>query len=294
VPEKEMKKKIEMLMLALVIVASVVVVVLTSGGNSRTGTTGADSAVSAAEQKKEISIRNVTDEIVHFSIKTADTSVEPQEVSLEVGKISHFKTSRALFISFERAGRTESYELEEGKPYSFRYDENDLLQIYEGSHGRDDAVDLAPYVPTPMDVVEKMLEMADVDADDLIYDIGCGDGRIVITAARKYGARGVGIDIDPQRIKESHEGAAEAGVEDLVSFQKEDATKIDFSEATVVTIYLLPESNALLVPQLDKLKSGSMVVSHNYTIPGWEDKEIDSFEMEDITGSHHTIFLYRR
>lgn len=289
-----MKKKIEMLMLALIVVAAVVVVVLTSGGNGRTGTINDGPGVSVLKQKKEISVRNVTDEIIHFSIKSADTSIEPQDISLEIGKISHFMTSGPLFISFERAGRAESYELEEGKPYSFRYDESDLLQIYEGSHGREDAVDLAPYVPTPLSVVEKMLEMAEVDADDLIYDIGCGDGRILITAASKYGARGVGIDIDPQRIIESNEGAAEAGVVDLVSFQKADATKIDLSEATVVTIYLLPESNALLIPQLEKLRSGSMVVSHNYTIPGWEDKEIDSFDMEDINGSHHTIFLYRR
>ncbi|MBU2438061.1 MAG: methyltransferase domain-containing protein [Acidobacteria bacterium] len=289
-----MKKKIELLMLSVIVVAAVIVVVLTSGGNGRNGIDSVEAAISSSELKKEITIRNVTDEIVHFSIKSADASVSSQEVSLEIGKISHFKTAKPLFITFERAGRTDSYELDAGKPYSFRYDEDDLLQIYEGSHGREDAVDLAPYVQTPMSVVEKMLELAEVDADDLIFDIGCGDGRIVITAAKKYGARGIGIDIDPQRIRESKESAKEADVEDLVSFRMDDATKIDLSTATVVTIYLLPESNALLVPQLEELKPGSVVVSHNYTIPGWEDKEIESVEMEDIAGSHHTIFLYRR
>ncbi|MCJ7682270.1 MAG: hypothetical protein MUP70_16205, partial [Candidatus Aminicenantes bacterium] len=205
-----MKKKIELLMLSVIVVAAVIVVVLTSGGNGRNGIDFGEAAISLPKLKKEITIRNVTDETIHFSVKSADVSVAPQEVSLEIGKISHFETAKPLFVTFERAGRPDSYELEAGKPYSFRYDENDLLQIYEGSHGREDAVDLAPYVSTPMSVVEKMLELAEVDADDLIYDVGCGDGRIVITAAKKYGARGVGIDIDPLRIRESLEGAKEA------------------------------------------------------------------------------------
>jgi SAM-dependent methyltransferase len=170
-----------------------------------------------------------------------------------------------------------------------------LIQLYEGAHGREDAVDLAPFVPTAMAVVEKMLEMAKVSSSDIVYDLGCGDGRIVITAAKKYGAHGVGIDIVPQRIKESKEGARKEGVEKLVKFRIGDVMKMDFSKATVITLYLLPESNELLRPLLEKqLKHGTRVVSHNYHIPGWEEKEVEVVELDDENGKGHTIFLYKR
>jgi ribosomal protein L11 methylase PrmA len=140
-----------------------------------------------------------------------------------------------------------------------------------------------------------MLQMAKVDGSDVLYDLGCGDGRIVITAAKKYGARGVGVDIDPDRIRESLRGAEEAGVANLTEFRLEDATKTDLSEATVLALYLLPESNALLRPKFEKqLKLGTYVVTHNYRIPGWEEKEIDAVSMEDLRGKNHTIFLYQR
>ncbi|MBN1223908.1 MAG: class I SAM-dependent methyltransferase [Candidatus Aminicenantes bacterium] len=185
--------------------------------------------------------------------------------------------------------------LKPGTPYAFRYDEKNLINLYEGSHGRKDAPDLAPYLGTPMVVVDKMLELARVDGSDIVYDLGCGDGRIVITAAEKYGARGVGIDIDPQRIKESEEGARAVGVEDLVKFYLGDAMKLDVSEATVVALYLLPESNAILRPKFEKeLKPGTTVITHNYRIPGWGDKEIDSVALEDERGGNHTVFLYKK
>jgi ribosomal protein L11 methylase PrmA len=146
-----------------------------------------------------------------------------------------------------------------------------------------------------MAVVGKMLELAQVDSSDIVYDLGCGDGRIVITAAKEYGARGVGIDIDPQRIQESEAGAIEAGVESLVEFHVGDAMKLDVSKATVVTLYLLPESNALLRPKLEReLKPGTFVISHNYRIPEWENREIDAISMKDEKDSNHTIFLYRK
>ncbi|MBN1272289.1 MAG: class I SAM-dependent methyltransferase [Candidatus Aminicenantes bacterium] len=146
-----------------------------------------------------------------------------------------------------------------------------------------------------MNVVEKMLEMADVNRSDVVYDLGCGDGRIVITAAKKYGARGVGIDIDPKWIKESRAAARRAGVSSLVEFRVEDATRTDISKATVVTLYLLPESNALLLPKFEKqLRPGAHVVSHNYHIPGWEEKEVDFASIEDQTGKKHSIFLYKK
>ncbi|UCE23005.1 MAG: methyltransferase domain-containing protein [Candidatus Aminicenantes bacterium] len=198
-------------------------------------------------------------------------------------------------IYFKRDEETISYRLDAGMPYSFRYNENDELELYEGSHGRTDAPDLAPFVPTPMAVVEKMLEMAEVDRNDILYDLGCGDGRIVILAATKYGARGIGIDIDPQRIKEANAAAKKAGVEKMVEFRLGDVTKVDFSKATVITLYLLEESNELLRPLFDKLlKPGIMVVSHNYPIPGWERKEISFTSLRAEDGEEHDVYLYRR
>jgi SAM-dependent methyltransferase len=179
--------------------------------------------------------------------------------------------------------------------YSFRNDEDGNLELYEGSHSRTDAPDLAPYVPTPMVVVDEMLKIAKVTKADILYDLGCGDGRIVITAARKYGTRGVGIDLDPERIKESNANAKQAGVKDLVEFSLQDVMKSDISEATVVTLYLLPESNALLRPILEEqLKEGTRVVSHNYYMPDWQSREIAYTEVTSGDGETHTIFVYKK
>ena len=122
-----------------------------------------------------------------------------------------------------------------------------------------------PYVPTPQEVVDKMLELAKVGKNDTLFDLGCGDGRIVVTAAKQRGARGTGIDIDPQRIAEARENAKKAGVTDRAEFRVGDLFKTDFSGASVVTLYLLPTINARLRPQLWKqLKVGTRVVSHAF------------------------------
>lgn len=127
-----------------------------------------------------------------------------------------------------------------------------------------------PYVPTPQAVVDKMLELAAVTKDDVVYDLGSGDGRIVITAAKKYGVRGVGVDIDPERIKEANANAVLAGVTDRVKFFEQDLFKTDLREATVVTLYLLPEVNLRLRPKLWKeLKPGTRVVSHAFDMGDW-------------------------
>jgi 16S rRNA G966 N2-methylase RsmD len=120
------------------------------------------------------------------------------------------------------------------------------------------------YVPTPDFVVEAMLKMANVTASDLVYDLGSGDGRIPITAAQKYGARGVGIDINPQRIKEANENLAKAGVGDKVKFLNQDLFETDLSPATVVTLYLLPSLNQKLMPKLKALTPGTRIVSHSF------------------------------
>jgi cyclopropane fatty-acyl-phospholipid synthase-like methyltransferase len=123
-----------------------------------------------------------------------------------------------------------------------------------------------PYVPTPMPVVEAMLNMASVTSSDVVYDLGCGDGRIPIMAAQRYGARGVGIDIDPQRVAEANENAKAAGVTGRVKFLVQDLFTSDFSEATVVTLYLLPSVNEKLLPRLQKeLKPGTRIVSHAFS-----------------------------
>ena len=122
-----------------------------------------------------------------------------------------------------------------------------------------------PYVPTPQEVVDKMLDLAKVGKNDTLFDLGCGDGRIVVTAAKVRGARGTGIDIDPTRIAEAKENAKQAGVSDRAQFRVGDLFKTDFSSATVVTLYLLPTINAKLRPQLWKqLKVGTRVVSHAF------------------------------
>jgi SAM-dependent methyltransferase len=151
---------------------------------------------------------------------------------------------------------------------------------------------LAPYVPTPQDVAERMLELAQVGKGDVVYDLGCGDGRLVITAAKKYGARGVGVDIDPERIAESEANARAAGVENLVSFKLQDALTVDVSQATVVTLYLLSSSNLKLRPLLTKqLRPGSRIVSHAFSMGDWRADKFDTFT--DANGSTRTLYLWK-
>jgi SAM-dependent methyltransferase len=144
------------------------------------------------------------------------------------------------------------------------------------------------FVPTPDRVVEEMLRIADIREDDLIYDLGCGDGRIVIHAAQKVGSCGVGIDIDPQRIKESRQNASKAGVDHLVQFQEQDLFQADFSEATVVTLYLLPMLNLQLRPKLlTELKPGTRVVSHDFGMNEWIP---DQNTIVVIGDRHHWVY----
>ena len=126
------------------------------------------------------------------------------------------------------------------------------------------------YVPTPDIVVEAMLDVANVSATDVLYDLGSGDGRIPITAAKKFGARGLGIDIDPERIKEANENLKNSGVGDKVRFVQGDLFQQDLSEATVITLYLLPELNLKLRPTLLKLKPGTRIVSHDFDMGDWK------------------------
>ena len=137
-----------------------------------------------------------------------------------------------------------------------------------------------------------MLELAGVSESDVVYDLGCGDGRIVITAAREYGARGVGIDIDPQRIAEANANAVAEGVQHLVTFIEQDAMTVDVSDATVVTLYLLSSSNLKLRPLLtEQLAPGARIVSHAFSMGDWSADQVDRFT--DLRGNTRTLFLWR-
>jgi len=131
------------------------------------------------------------------------------------------------------------------------------------------------YVPTPEPVVDEMLRIANVQATDVVYDLGSGDGRIVITAAKERGARGIGIDINPERIQEAKENAQKAGVTNRVEFRQQDLFETDFSDATVVTLYLLPELNVKLRPKLlRELKPGTRIVSHAFDMGDWKPEKV--------------------
>ena len=149
-----------------------------------------------------------------------------------------------------------------------------------------------PFIPTPPEVVDRMLELAEVKPGDVVYDVGSGDGRIVIRAAKRYGVRAVGIEIDRELVEGSRAKAKAEGVEHLVDFRREDALTADLIEASVVTLYMMPEFNAKIGPKLKKLKSGARVVAHDFGIEGWaptkEDKVADKNR-----GHTHTIYLWK-
>lgn len=156
---------------------------------------------------------------------------------------------------------------------------------------RPDAPNLAPYVPTPQEVVDRMLALARVTKDDVVIDLGCGDGRIPITAAKRFGARGIGVDIDPQRIAEANANARREGVTHLVTFKLENALTTDVSTATVVTTYLLSASNLKLRPVLTRaLKPGTRIVAHNYGFGDWTPEKTETFT--DNAKNRRTIYLW--
>lgn len=146
------------------------------------------------------------------------------------------------------------------------------------------------FVPTPFVVVDKMLEMAEVKKGDVVYDLGCGDGRIVVAAAKKYGVKAVGFDIDPQRVKESLENVRTNNVEKLVTIKEADIFTLDLSEASVVTLYLLPSLNVKLMPQLAKLKPGTRIVSHDFDMRGA--KPVDVQTVTEAGGGEHTVYKW--
>ncbi len=156
----------------------------------------------------------------------------------------------------------------------------------------DDKKDKEPdviFVPTPQEVVDKMLELAEVKKGDVVMDLGCGDGRIVVAAAKK-GAKAFGFDVDPARIKESKENVEKNKVGDLATIEKKDIFTLDLSKANVVTLYLLPSLNVKLIPQLDKMKPGSRIVSHAFDMEGVEPTKVVKVKCKDDT--ERTVYLW--
>jgi SAM-dependent methyltransferase len=159
------------------------------------------------------------------------------------------------------------------------------------ANGPQRSAKLAPDVPMPQDVVERMLAFAGITSQDTVYDLGSGDGRVVITAARKYGAHGVGIEIDPSRVADSRRNAQRAGVGSLVTFQIQDALEADVSPATVVTLFLTTSANAKLRPRLtQQLKPGTKIVSLAFDMGDWKPVKVDRFN--DITGTPRVLYMW--
>jgi cyclopropane fatty-acyl-phospholipid synthase-like methyltransferase len=155
-----------------------------------------------------------------------------------------------------------------------------------------------PFVPTPIEIVDKMLELAEVKKGDVLYDLGSGDGRIVIRAAKKYGVRAVGIEMDSWLLDKARKDAKAAGVSRLVEFRSEDALKANISGATIVTLYMLPWFNEAMKPSLRKyLKPGARIVAHDFGIEGWKpDKVVKLPEFELKPGGYkhqHTLYLWQ-
>jgi cyclopropane fatty-acyl-phospholipid synthase-like methyltransferase len=155
-----------------------------------------------------------------------------------------------------------------------------------------------PFVPTPIEVIDRMLELAEVKEADVVYDLGSGDGRIIIRAAKKFGARGVGIEMDRTLIDKARKSAQAEGVSHLVEFRVEDALKTDISSATVVTLYMLPWFNEAMKPNFEKyLKPGSRIVAHDFGIEGWKPLSTEKLPEIEYRGSgykhQHILYLWK-
>lgn len=243
---------------------------------------------------EEATLRNVTKKPLVYTIMPGPGGRVPRTRTLEVGAVDRIRTDLPVEISFDNGKRLATYLVHPGKPYSFRYDETSLVRVYPGSHGREDAADLAPYVPTPPEVVARMLELGAIGRDDIVYDLGCGDGRLVIAAAVSRGARGVGIELDPALIEKCRADAEQAGVGKIVRFLHMDATKARLTEATVLLLYLLPESLESLEPVFERdLSPGVRIVSHDYKIPGWDARIVRTDVLPGEKDRDHRIILYR-
>jgi cyclopropane fatty-acyl-phospholipid synthase-like methyltransferase len=154
-----------------------------------------------------------------------------------------------------------------------------------------------PFVPSPMIVVERMLQLAEIKKDDLLYDLGSGDGRIVIQAAKQYGTRGVGIDMNPELVEKARANAEKEGVSQLVEFRAADGLTVDISQATVVTLYMFKWFNNQMRPKLQRLKPGARIVAHDFDIDEWKPTKIETVDASSDTESYfsesRTLYLWK-
>jgi cyclopropane fatty-acyl-phospholipid synthase-like methyltransferase len=165
------------------------------------------------------------------------------------------------------------------------------------AYGSGLAQDTIPFVPSPMYVVQKMIEAAEIKKGDVLYDMGSGDGRIVIEAAKKFGIRGVGIDLNPELVAKARENATNEGVSHLVEFRAQDGLTVDISEATVVTLYMFKWFNNAIKPKLQKLKPGSRIVAHDFDIDDWKPTRVENItrppdESSDYVESR-TLYIWK-
>jgi len=248
----------------------------------------------AAPFREEATLRNVIKRPIVYTIMPGPGGRWPRTRTLAVGAVDRIAADLPVEISFDNGKRVTTYLVHPGKPYSFRYDENAIIKVYPGSHGREDAADLAPFVPTPPAVVARMIEIAAVGPNDVVYDLGCGDGRMVIAAAKTRGARGVGVELDDALIEACRAAAGREGVADRVRFLHQDATKVRLTEATVLLLYLLPESLEELAPVFERdLRPGVRIASHDYKIPGWDGRIVQTEVLPDPNDRDHRIILYQ-
>ena len=246
---------------------------LTSGGNTFLTATAAHSVAIASNTKELVTL---PDEVIYArllkSLNGKPGSTIPYRAEFQLWVDTPDLGLIKLPLRHEGSlALPEAVEINvEGKIYSF-------LDV--------------PFVSTPHDVVDKMLRLAKIKKDDLVYDLGCGDGRIPVTAAKKYGCKAVGYDLDPERVKESLENVKKNGLENLVTIEQKDIFTLDLSEADVITLYLLPDLNVKLIPQLEKLKPGSRVLSHNFDMKGVKPDKVIRLT-SSFDNIEHKIYLW--
>jgi len=186
-----------------------------------------------------------------------------------------------FFLSVAFLAAVFVFQLQENRDAVLYADERDLDSSY-----------VAPFVPTPHEVVDRMLELAEITQGDVLYDLGSGDGRIVIAAVKKYSVKAVGFEIDPALVKVSRQNIKEAGLEDSAEIREQDVRAVDFSPASVVTMYLYPGANLRLMPELMRqLKPGSRIVSHDFSMGSWKPDRV--VRLKDAAGLGRTIYLWR-
>ena len=246
---------------------------LVSGGRTFLTATALDNVTVPPNTKKALTL---SDQVTYVRLLRA--------LGGKPGSTIPFKADLTLSLDAPRSGWINLHAEKEG---DIILPESPEINVEGITYNAVDVV----YVPTPQDVVDKMLELAQVKKDDLVYDLGCGDGRIVVTAARRYGCKAVGFDLDPRRVEESLENVQKNKVGHLVKIEQKDIFTLDLSKADVITLFLLSRLNVKLIPQLEKLKPGSRIVSHSFAMDGIEpDKVVRLNSREDK--SEHTIYLW--